>query len=241
MNIALVQKFRSLLAAENPDYDEIRRTVLAAYREDTSDDIPDDIAANDARLKAVVLWCNQNHDEFSGYVRKPTLQNKFSPCLSSKIGSFAQHHCLLCNPSGSIHTIPIRIRPLSHQNKKRIKKDAFKIAIASKFADKKLLAEFAGKSLCVHILFVVNPDTTPSDIDNLAKLLNDSFIGYVYDDDSAIDHLSLMRISHTGDEEYIYVRISDTGINEHHDVLYHGMLHSWGGAPELVIEDFYES
>jgi hypothetical protein len=27
MNIALVQKFRSLLAAENPDYDKIRRTV----------------------------------------------------------------------------------------------------------------------------------------------------------------------------------------------------------------------
>jgi hypothetical protein len=39
-----------------------------------------------------------------------------------------------------------------------------------------------------------------------------------------------MRISHTGDEEYIYVRISDTGINEHQDVLYHGMFYSWGSA-----------
>jgi Holliday junction resolvase RusA-like endonuclease len=236
----LINNFNVLIQKDNPDYVKIREIIVEAYKNDTGCKIPNDIAQKDDRLKDIVKWMNKNHNYFDGFVTKGHLEKRFSASLSSKISSLAQHNCSICQTTYPTHIIPIRIRPLSHQTRKKINKNAFKAAIASKFSDKKLLADFSGKSLCMHILFVVNPEKTPSDIDNLAKLLNDALIGYIYDDDRAIEHLSLLRFSHDGEEEYIYIRIAATSINQHEDVLFCGMEHSWVGATELIIEDFYE-
>jgi Endodeoxyribonuclease RusA len=81
---------------------------------------------------------------------------------------------------------------------------------------------------------------TPADVDNLAKLLLDSFNECIYEDDKIIDHLNLLRIAYGGVEEYIEVRISDSNVNTHTDVLYHGLNHVWG-MDELLLENFYEA
>ncbi len=234
-----------LMNANPPDHTAIKQYVLAAYAASTGEELPPDIAPDDMRLKSVAHWYDQTF-RFSKFSRLSrligieTAHQHFFPSLSSKIFMFAQTPCLLCNPTDSVPVafIPIRIRPLSHQHKKSTKKNAFKPAIASRFSDKSHLAEYAGKSLCVNILFVVKPTKPQSDLDNLAKLLLDSFIGYIYEDDRSIDHLSLLRIAQDGDEEYICARISDSSINTHADVLYHGQNHGWG-MDEIVIENFY--
>jgi Holliday junction resolvase RusA-like endonuclease len=150
--------------------------------------------------------------------------------------------CLLCNPTDSVPVanFSIRIKPTSSQTRKTINKTAFKSAIKSRCYNFGLLEAFSSKSLCVNIIFVVNPKMTPADVDNLAKLLLDSFNECIYEDDKIIDHLNLLRIAYGGVEEYIEVRISDSNVNTHTDVLYHGLNHVWG-MDELLLENFYEA
>lgn len=72
----------------------------------------------------------------------------------------------------------------------------------------------------------------------MAKLLMDSIKGIVMGDDKDVDHLNLMRLTHKGGEEYVFFRISVSNINDHSDVVYAEMRHSWAGAEPLKIDDF---
>ena len=72
----------------------------------------------------------------------------------------------------------------------------------------------------------------------MAKLLMDSIEGIVIEDDTNVDHLNLMRITHEGSEEYVTFQISGSRLNDHRYVVYPHLRHSWAGAEPLNIEDF---
>ena len=72
----------------------------------------------------------------------------------------------------------------------------------------------------------------------MAKLVMDSIKGIVMGDDRDVDHLNLMRVVHEGAEEFVYFRISNSHINDHNDVAYPQLRHTWGVGEPLQIEDF---
>ena len=96
-------------------------------------------------------------------------------------------------------------------------------------------------ALYVSILFLSLEERDKKDLDNLPKILLDSLQGVVFKNDNQIDHLDLIKFRWGGDEDYIHINIGESTTNRHEDVLYHGILHSWGGQEELRLEDFIET
>ncbi len=72
------------------------------------------------------------------------------------------------------------------------------------------------------------------------KLLNDSLQGILYEDDSQIDHSSVAKLYHDEDEEWLYVNIRPSRLNDPQDVSFPVMRHKWGVGPALDIADFIE-
>jgi hypothetical protein len=100
---------------------------------------------------------------------------------------------------------------------------------------------YADKRLCIHITFVIGKKSNKRDVDNMAKLLLDGLQGQMMEDDNQIDHLSLLRLTWKGDEEYIILHVRESNINRHDDVLYHSMHHSWAGQEELLLDNFIDA
>jgi hypothetical protein len=73
----------------------------------------------------------------------------------------------------------------------------------------------------------------------MAKAILDAIKNVLFGDDRRIDHLNIIRIK-SPDEEFVYLNIRETRLNEHDDVLFPQMLHSWAGAQPLNLEDFLE-
>jgi len=90
------------------------------------------------------------------------------------------------------------------------------------------------------MLFVCSSRRKRRDLDNMAKLLMDSIKDVVMEDDTHVDHLNLMRLTHEADEEFVSLRISGSKLNEHDNVVYPSLRHSWAGAELLNIEDFVD-
>ena len=61
----------------------------------------------------------------------------------------------------------------------------------------------------------------------MIKTLNDVLQGILYEDDKQIDHLSIMKIKWNGEEEFIFINIKHSNLNNHQDVLLDRMLHDW--------------
>jgi hypothetical protein len=67
----------------------------------------------------------------------------------------------------------------------------------------------------------------------MAKILMDALKGVIMEDDRYVDHLRLTRLANNGGEEYVYVRISNSNLNDHSDVAGNVLLHEWGGMGHL--------
>jgi Holliday junction resolvase RusA-like endonuclease len=241
MNVTLAQKLAVILGNNGPDYTTVRALIIEQYNAIHGTDLESDIDPKDERLSDVVGWMNKpdNNDDINTafYQHKPILLHTYSSCLSSKVSSIAQHHCPLCVGDFPIVTFPIRITPVSHQAAKSKIKGAFKRAIAERLVNNH---NFKSKHLCVHIVFVLRDKSVRGDIDNLAKLLLDGMKQTIFDDDRQIDHLSILQIRWSGSEEYVYVQIKESQINQHQDVLYLNMRHSWAGAKEINLQDYVD-
>jgi Holliday junction resolvase RusA-like endonuclease len=235
-------EFISLLSSDGPDHRRIRRHIIRTYNVANGDDLEETISSDDVRLFPVSVWLN--HILMSGdprahfFRRKPVLLSAFSSNLSSKIGSLSQFHCPLCQGEAPIVTIPIRIKPISYQASDSMKKRAFKRAIRHRLSE---THHYADKRLCIHITFVIGKKSNKRDVDNMAKLLLDGLQGQMMEDDNQIDHLSLLRLTWKGDEEYIILHVRESNINRHDDVLYHSMHHSWAGQEELLLDNFIDA
>ena len=186
-----------------------------------------------------VAWLNKNHMHLIDhtYMRRPVLDKSAHITLSDKEGWLVQQYCRVCQPDSVISEIPLRIRPESWQALDSVNKAAFKAALAYRFSEGPPI-ERHDRRICLTFVFVCSATRRMKDVDNMAKLLMDSMKGYVMGDDKEVDHLNIMRIVHEGDEEYIGVRISESNINDHSDVVEASIKHSWAGAEPLDLEAF---
>jgi Holliday junction resolvase RusA-like endonuclease len=221
-----------------PNYERARTAIIVAYNTATGNSISPKTARDDPSLIPVVVWLNQlepsEHTAF--YMRRPRLTRMFSACLSSKLSAISQFDCDICRCGFPIVIIPIRIQPRSHQAATSDVKVAFKKAIASRLTN---THNFQSSRLCIHIVLAIGRSSKTGDVDNAAKLLLDSMKGVVFNDDEQVDHLSIVRSRTNGDEDFLFVRITDSTLNEHRDVLYAGQHHSWTGLQETIDLDDY--
>ena len=184
-----------------------------------------------------VMWLMKNYEHLDIYTKTPVLDKSAHVTLSDKANWLAQQRCHVCHPTSPISVIPIRIRPESWQALDSIDKAAFKAALSHRLSKSPNIKAQEGR-VCLTFLFVCSARRRARDLDNMAKLVMDSIKGIVMGDDQNVDHLSLMRLTHEGEEEYVTFRISASNINNHVDVVHTELRHSWAGAEPLKIEDF---
>ncbi len=182
-------------------------------------------------------WLMQRYAELDIYFKRPVLTKSAHVTLSDKASWLAQQHCHLCYRDGPVHVIPLRIEPESYQALSSVNKAAFKTAVAERFAGKEY-DYYKSHKVCIQVLFVCGSNRRVRDLDNMAKLLLDAVKEVVISDDRNVEHLSLTRLTHQEPEEYIYLRISGSFVNDHGDVAAPAMRHSWAGMPVLRIEDY---
>lgn len=233
-------EFLEMLDQDAPNYGEIRSRIIRAYNEATGETI-DELIASDEALIEIARWLNRllmSGDPKAHFFRmKKVLLPVFSSDLSSKISALAQFNCAFCHGSGPSITIPIRIKPITYQASSSRTKRAFKKAIDHRLRN---VHSFENSHLCVHITFVIGRKGIKRDADNMAKLLLDAMQGSIFVNDNQVDHLSLLKLRWQGDEEWVVLHVADTEINQHDDVLYQNMNHSWAGASELLLEQFMD-
>jgi Holliday junction resolvase RusA-like endonuclease len=230
------------LLADWPDLATVRSQILAAYSLQTGSQFS--TPPTEEELESVVTWLNKNADTFlPHYFRRRQVQVPvFSPTLSSKISGLAQFHCPICDTKVGqfpVETIPIRISPVSKQaiGKKPKLRAAFERAIRHRFSGR--AASFSpDQSICLLIVFVVSKKGAQKDLDNMAKAIIDATKSVLFGDDRQIDHLNIIRIKAPPGEEYIYLNLRQTTLNQHHDVLAPRLLHSWAGATPLELKVF---
>ncbi len=182
-------------------------------------------------------WLMKNREHLDIYAKVPVLDKSAHVTLSDKANWLSQQHCHVCHCDFPIYVIPLRIRPESWQSLDSINKTAFKAALSHRFSTSSHLEALKGR-ICLTVLFVCSASRKVRDLDNMAKLIMDSIKDILMGDDRDVDHLNLMRLTHEGDEEYVTFRISTSKINNHDDVVYAELRHSWAGAEALRLEDF---
>jgi len=236
--------FPSELLAEWPEPNKLREQLLALYQQTTGRTLSSP-TPTDSEMASVVEWLDQNTETFwPHYFRKRiSAVPAFSPSLTAKVSALAQFHCPICATKEGlfpVHVILIRITPVSKQaiGQQPKKRAAFERAIRHRFAGHKTPFP-SDRSVCLLIVFVVKAKGTQKDLDNMAKAIIDAVKNILFGDDRRIDHLNVIRIK-SPDEEFVYLNIRQTQLNEHGDVLVPRMFHSWAGAEVLNLEDFIE-
>jgi Holliday junction resolvase RusA-like endonuclease len=225
-----------------PDPIFVRKEIFLAYNRDNAASQISNAPTRD-ELDQVVSWLNKEDEPLLTYFlkRRSVLMPAFSTSLSSKVSLLSQFNCPICRTSDGLFPVeifPIQIPPVSKQvvSQKKGYRAAFELAIKHRFSKKE--ASFSKDDrLCVMIVFVTSRKRRTKDLDNMAKAMLDAVKGVLFGDDRSIDHLNLLRLV-SEDEEYVYLNIRKTKINEHHDVLSKHMHHSWAGAETLNLEDF---
>lgn len=232
------------LQTEWPDQLKLRTQFLSLYEQCSGEKLSSPTPTAE-EMEAVVKWLDQNTETFFShyYRRRSSLVPAFSPSLTAKISALAQFNCPICATKDGlfpVHKIPIRITPVSKQaiSQTPKKRAAFERAIRHRFKDHKTPFP-PDRAICLLIVFVVKTKGAQKDLDNMAKAIVDALKNVLFGDDRQIDHLNIIRIK-SPDEEFVYLNIRQTQLNEHSDVLVPRMFHSWAGAEVLDLEDFIE-
>ena len=183
-----------------------------------------------------VRWLMQNYPDLDIYTHRQVLDKTAHVTLSDKANWLSQQRCHVCHSSAPISMFPVRIEPESWQALDSSSKKAFKAALAERFPVSAQKPQTG--PVCLTFLFVCSKKRRVRDLDNMAKLLMDSIKGILMGDDGEVDHLTLMRLVHEGAEEYVSIRIANSTLNDHANVVLRELRHSWAGAKPLVIGDF---
>jgi Holliday junction resolvase RusA-like endonuclease len=184
-----------------------------------------------------VPWLMKRYPDLNLFGKIAVLDKSAHVTLSDKISWLSQQECRLCRPVSGVSIIPLRIAPESWQSLDAVNKAAFKAAVAHRFRGSPNVDAYQGR-ICLSFVFVCSAKRRARDLDNMVKLVMDSIKGIAMGDDREVDHLSLLRVEHEGDEEYVVFRISNSNVNDHSDVVYAELRHSWAGMEPLKMEDF---
>lgn len=240
--------FLQEIGSDEPNLKKVKQHILAVYDAEHSTSF--DFAGRFTQQEEaeIVRWLNrmliENPKGQLLFFKKETVTLPFiSPDLSSKVNRLAQFHCPICsgNTSFPIRVIPIRISAISKQAVARTpeKRRAFEKAIAHRLGDGNPPHIYQrGDKLCVHIVFVLGRRSRDKDLDNMSKALLDALKGVLFGDDLDIEHLSLLKVRWSGEEDYVVINVRKSAFSEHKDVLFNSMHHNWAGRPYLDLADF---
>ena len=242
---ALLQELKS----EFPNIKTIRQLVIQAYNLENKTNICENNITSEEE-EIIVIWLNriQIENPLSSllfYEKNQILFPFISSSLSHKISSLSQFHCPVCSRRNNsiCRIITIRISAISKQSaaSEPRKRKAFEKAIKYRLDSLQTKHKFPrGEKLCVHIVFILGRQNRDKDLDNMAKALLDGLKGILFGDDMDIDHLSLMKIKTTEDDDYVTVNIRGSALNQQNDVIFNSMHHVWGNKSLLDIKDFME-
>ncbi|MCI4670402.1 MAG: RusA family crossover junction endodeoxyribonuclease [Bacteroidia bacterium] len=238
---------RKQLRSDTPDFDIIKSLVLTEFNKHNSKDFSLEDELSSEEQVEVVRWINkvsfgEHFPVLSRIFTKKECVSVpfFSPSLSQKLMVLGQFHCPICKPDeGIVSTLPIRISAISKQAAGKVKREAFENAI-SDYLKRMGINEPLDSKLCVLLFFVLGKSNKDKDLDNMSKALMDALEGTLFTNDSNVDHLNLIKTNHEGEEDFCIVNIRKSTLNEHKDVLFKEMTHSWAGQPFIDLEDFIE-
>lgn len=214
--------------------------ILSTYEESTGR-VLSRPTPTENELLDVVQWIDEVGD--IEYRRVSIAIPDIYSSLTSKVNILGQFRCPICSTKEvefPTKIIPIRITPVSKQaiGQQSKKRAAFERAIRYRFKGHVTPLPI-DQSVCLLLVFVVRDRGQQKDLDNMAKALIDAVKNILFGDDRKIDHLNIIRIK-SPDEEFVYLNIRQTKLNQHDEVLVPRMLHSWCGEKPLNIEDFIE-
>ncbi len=108
--------------------------------------------------------------------------------------------------------------------------------------DERQVEHFGESSLCVRLVFLLSPNRRKRlDLDNLTKGTLDALRGRLFDDDSQVQHLDVLKLVGPDDgDQAIGVRIAPTKIDDHSDVFRKTFEVNWAGWQHKRIADFLE-
>jgi Holliday junction resolvase RusA-like endonuclease len=242
----LTDEILSMLVDPNPDLGRLRRLIVEAYAVETGEAV-DPLELTESLRDAIADWLRSafmENERFVGFFGKPnTLRAIMFDGLESKISWLHQAPCTVCGvrtdfPVSLFH---LRVSPRSQQAQPAALRRAFRRAIAAGL-DGRGIHQYREGQLCVRLVYLLASKRRDKiDVDNLTKGTLDALRGVVFDDDSQIAHLDLVKVRGTGDDEFIAVRIQPTALNDHETDTFRQTLQvSWAGAQMLNLDDYLE-
>ena len=225
------------------DIRKIKDEIYYLYRQET-DVILDPENMSDEEAGDFVRWfnkkCLENLNLFELKIERVEVKvPRLSTDIADKVNILSQYHCPICRDSGfPILIIPIRISPQSKQAMAAVpkKRAAFELAVSEYIHRSK--DKFAiNDRFCLHIVFVLGCNSRDKDLDNMSKALLDALKGSLFGDDLNIDHLSLLKIRHGYEDDYIMVNIRRSNINSTDDLLAPYSHVVWG-RDKIDLDDY---
>jgi len=231
------EQLRLALADPARDVAPIRRAAIAVWRRHAGSNkdgelTPDESAAAGAWLRELrrdpIIG-----DEIVGGLSAGRLdidRRGFFADLSSKIGYVSQRACRTCptSPPNAPHFFNnFRLRPESRQSISGVEIRDLRSRLQNHLGDTFLPLQ--SRELCVSLTFMLSSRRPIRiDVDNLAKAMLDVMRGSVFNDDSQVQHLDLMKIRlTTADEEWVTANIRPTALNLHADVFDPALHHKF--------------
>jgi Holliday junction resolvase RusA-like endonuclease len=233
-----IQRLNTELSKDKPNLSSVKRIILDWYYTENDSEIRSIDDLEKEKLDEIVRWMNRKEmsGEINLFQKKGQLKKLFYQSLSSKVSFVSQYHCPFCSQDYPTVIMNIRIRPQSYQSLDSNLKKAFKAAVNSRINARN--DDFKGCKICLHIVYVCSEERREKDLDNMSKLLLDAIKDILFDDDAEVDHLNVMKIKNSDNEEYITVNIRKSNLNTTSDLLSPFLHHSWAGAEMLELEDF---
>lgn len=199
-----------------PNIEEVQGLIRTQFTQEHHQEPSDDSELNQW-LSELLFNDPEKHDALLG---------RFHRTLDSKLDRLSQTHCRLCTGGQQypIHIIPLWIPPISKQASRTESRHHFEEAIRN------YLAKITGNvpygkddKLCVLLIFLLGHNDKEKDLDNMTKALLDALQGHLFHNDSAIDHLNLIKLR---DNERvtsgrIIVNIRKSFLHTNNDVLFH--------------------
>lgn len=185
------------------------------------------------------------------HLRKyPMLQFVFYGTYADKAGIIAQRRCHICSigrPMDEmipIHTLSLRSTPISRQAAGPGVFKAFKRALRAYFSERErnnapIDLGPTGR-IYMSFTFILNEHNNNKDLDSMTKALLDALAQALKFNDRHVHHLNVAKLIFAGIEEYVFVHLAPSALNEHSDVMASIMNISWPGRDRIDLADFME-
>jgi hypothetical protein len=196
----------------DPSIDEALGVVWSVYEQATGETLSFEPSHDERQQVATWLRELRTDDDGPLYLRPPRspvpLIGRTVPELASII---TQYGCAFHQPDLGVdgpysYSFPVRIDPWSAQSSGREKVAIRKAVTGALLAKGVPLMPWGTRPLCLTVTAIIGRRGKVADVDNLAKGLLDAMQGYLYENDSQIQCLTLRRMPYAGTVGHYLVR-----------------------------------